>query len=362
MRSIVCIIVLALPCGLMSESSVSAELDCVSDGAFLRSGVSPHKECIAEHVPEFADYSNLLNGCRLKVYVTDVATKKVLEDHLRAPYGRYLEQRPWCEVTGESTIEFAQVRYPLEQMMAWKAAAEGVIRGVESESLGSVLFCDAKLHVQVRSDAAKRDLVGALADGGVPEDAYVLGPDEPNVPGRPTIGLPTLRGSENKEVSLPVALGTDEPVGELIIGRTELRLVTDILPPCPGHGPPVASRTTSRPQEPATTGGESAETSDSILYTYIPAQASMELRFNRNMQLVGLTYLMEESQEGLWKLIEEISEVVPLERIYADDRIVFFAGESGAVFVALGAERDWYDKPYRISLGYAYVSRPQLGD
>ena len=88
----------------------------------------------------------------------------------------------------------------------------------------------------------------------------------------------------------------------------------------------------------------------------------MELRFNKNMQLVGLTYLVEESQEGLWELIEGISEVVPLERIYADDRIVFFAGESGAVFVALGAERDWYDKPYRISLGYAYVSGPQLGD
>jgi hypothetical protein len=345
-------------CGLVPQPSVSAELPCAADGAFLHSGVAPHKECIAEHIPEFAEYSNLSNECQLTVYSTDVAAREALENHLRPPYARHMEQRPWCSERREPIIEFKQARYSYHEMMAWKAATEMAVLDMEPERVTSVLFCDAKLHVQVKNDAAERNLIRSLSDLGIPQDAFVVGPDVPNVRGTPTIGLPTLSDSNAGNVYLPVLLGADGKAGKLIIGRTDLRAATQILPACPGHGPPGEASTTLQKEPSVTTEHESAEINDSIQYAYIPAQAHMELGFNRKAQLVALTYLVDAGQEGLQELIEGISEIAPLERIYADDRIVFLAGETESVFVALGAERDWYDKPYRISVSYVHVSGP----
>jgi hypothetical protein len=240
-------------------------------------------------------------------------------------------------------------------VIAWRAAADIAVRGLEVEHTTSVLLCDARLHVQVKSDAAKDDLIRALSDLGIPETAYVPGPDEPNVRGSPTIGLPSFGDPQGVGVSLPVSSGTVKVAGELTLGLADMRVTTHMLHPCPGHGPPEEQPTTPGPQGPATISDQLGETTDWIHYAYIPAQTSMQLGFNERAQLVALTYLTEKGQEELEELIDGISGVIPLRRAYADDRIVLLIGETGSILVALGAQRDWYDKPYRISVSCGYV-------
>lgn len=345
----------ALVIGLMSAHSSLADVLCDADAAFYRSGFSAHKACIAEQLPEFADYSNFLSECTLRIYLTDLAERETLESGLLPAYKRHVEVLPWCHEQDQPVIEFEKARYGYQQMSTWKAAVEATLQDLEPASIVSVTLCDAKLHLSAPGDAKKRAYIGKLKDVGIPDAAYVLETDALKSRGAPVIGLPAVDGAHGDQVTLPVSFGTGVTGGELIIRRTSLHDAMRILPPCPGHGPQELPQSDARPNQPAATADELTAAAERITYAYIPAEASVRLAFDARQRLAALTYRVDDDQEGLAELIEGISKVIPLRRIYADHRIVFFANDGGSVFTTLVAERDWYDEPYRIGVSYAYA-------
>jgi hypothetical protein len=312
------------------DGSMAAEILCDSEYAFFQSGLSAHKSCISEHYPDFADYETWLPDCKLVVYLTNLANKQEIGQSLQQAYSQILQRNSivQCPPSREPLVEFRKADYAFAQMLAWHAVLKDKVRDIESGHVTKVSFSDGKLHLYTQTDAAMVEVIDALEDTGVPQDAYSIGSREADVRKEPSITPTTRMGTEDEEVVLPVYFWSKEKVGDVILGQTKLDEATKMLPPWPGHGPSDHFRSTPRSERPSWASDEIHSVIDSLQFGYTPARTFVFLGFDGAKRLVMASYEVQKLQAD--KLLQELLALHPVEEIHRSERTLIRRTQIGS--------------------------------
>lgn len=305
---------LAFLAGLISfcRPALAAEHDC--DQALVSIlGESPHRQCVARAIPEFADYQ--FDGCTLNVYLTDLSKSKEAEAML-APFFR---EHATCPSFGKRRLEFRQAKYSYLDLARW--AAEARDRLYRQHAVNSVSLFGLEIEIFVAHDAQIAQAVQVLGDIGVPTDAYKVSSRETELRNRPSM-VPSVRPTESGEELMLPAVRAQKMVGELVLGHSALGEVERILPPWPGYGP-------SRPTRgaPPYVSDDMRQVLESVRYIYNPSMTMTIVGFDRNKRLITVQYELGDGQYE--PVVEALAQLTSLEEAYRDNELVLRRGHIG---------------------------------
>lgn len=323
-----------------------AEVLCEEDEAFMGLGITPHKQCISEHLPEFSDYENIYQECRLIVYLTDLADKDAEQEKLEPAYRQAAQHVKSCWTDREPMLEFRLAKYPYSSFAEWEILADKQLREALGEDQRGVIFSDQRIFIYVVTDAAMAKAIKFLADNGVPDDAYDIDSREAEIRRMPSIAPIKRRTDQGEQYLLPAFFATGEKGGDLVLGHTTMNEAVQTLPPWPGHGPsegPLAPQSERSPW----ISEKVHSTLDRIAYTYNPARIYLMITFDKSERMISAHYEVQEGQEKL--LIKALSELASLEEIHREKRGFVQRGEIGSCITVETNTARMSDGQYRLT-------------
>jgi len=299
----------------MAAPTAAAVL-CEDESAFLDLGINPHKQCISDHIPEFSDYANVFEECRLVVFLTDLTRKEAIRASLEPAYRKAAEHVESCWTGREPVLEFRLAKYPYTSFAEWADFAENQLRKELGTGQRGVMFLDQRIGIHFATDAAMARAVEFLSRSGIPADAYELSSAETDIREMPSIAPTVEMVGDRERVLLPVHLWSKEKVMDLVPGETTLKKVEEILPPWPGHGPYRAPKAKPRQERSPWISEEMNETIDRVRVSHFPARTFLSLAFDDQGRLILVQYEVQEGQGE--RLVEALGDLARLEEVHVE--------------------------------------------
>jgi hypothetical protein len=338
---------LLLLAGCQAWSPVDAAEDACAEELVIVFGSSPHRQCVAEILPEFADYE--FDDCTLSVYLTDLTKSETAE----AILGPFLEaELANCPPRASRRLEFREAKYPYLDLARWEAEGRERLIG-KNAGVRSVELFGRQISSYVTYDATIAEVTEVFTDIGIPEDAFTITSRETELREQPSVA-PSVRATPSgQQLVLPAVLLSNDLAGELVLGHSTLGEVEKMLPAWPGYGP-------SRPSGEihALVSDEMRRILDDIRWAYNPRASMIIVGFDRKRRLISVQYALQEGQDT--PVDEALNELATLREVYRSEDLVLRRGRLGeCVIVETGSAPDYETKEFVLgSVIYLYACDP----